>query len=370
MRSLKLELDRKGILTRTVVSAGGRMSGGVKFSRGALYRILGNRIYLGEIVHKGTIYAGEHEAILDREVWESVQERLRSNNDGRKRGIKAKESSLLAGWVFDGDGRRLIPTHTTKKGKRYRYYIAWPAIDETGNQPKVTVPAHDLESTILGALTHWLRDVPTLLADLHLKRRSAAVQEAILANARSLAKSMEEAEPKALRGMLMPIMEKIIVGSDQITVELRRTGINEVLNIGTTSANVGTAKTDKAVVLKIQASMQRGGLEMRLVVNEEWGKVETVSHDWALIKAVARAHIWMEKLVSGEIASIMVLAKQENMTDVYVRRILRCATLAPDIVEAILEGRQPADITLTRLTTNQPMLWAEQRTKFGMGIAP
>src|SRR5712691_7445397 len=125
---LKAELDTQDARSKVRVSAKGIKTGGHAFSRGALYMILQNRIYRGEIAHKGQSYPGEHESLVAQDLWEAVQARLKGNCQARRNGTKARESSLLAGLIYDGNGNRLTPSHAVKNGKRYRYYVSQAVI--------------------------------------------------------------------------------------------------------------------------------------------------------------------------------------------------------------------------------------------------
>jgi hypothetical protein len=125
---LKAELDRLGIVSKRREGAGGRLAGGQRFSRGALYLMLQNRIYRGEITHQGTAYPGQHKAILDPELWQIVQDKLTANRRERSLAVGAEAPSLLAGLIVDSDGNRMTPTHATKKVKRYRYYVSAPLL--------------------------------------------------------------------------------------------------------------------------------------------------------------------------------------------------------------------------------------------------
>lgn len=101
----------------------GRTIGGVPFGRGMLFAMLSNRIYLGEIVHKGQAHPGEHLPIIDRALWDRVQQLIDANRVERKAATNVAHASLLAGILFDGQGRRMTPSHAVRSGKRYRYYI-------------------------------------------------------------------------------------------------------------------------------------------------------------------------------------------------------------------------------------------------------
>jgi site-specific DNA recombinase len=115
VRLLVQQLEAEGIPVPQRTSLTGRQMGGGAFTRGQIYKILSNPIYLGEIHHKGRVYDGKHEAIIDRELWDQVQAKLADNTQGQQRGATAKSPSLLAGRVFDETGEPLVAAHTTKK---------------------------------------------------------------------------------------------------------------------------------------------------------------------------------------------------------------------------------------------------------------
>ena len=129
----------------------GRGLRGAPVSRGALYLMLKNQIYRGEIVHKGKALPGEHAAIVDEDLWRRVQSHLEENRIERRGGDKALEPSLLAGIVFDAGSEPMTPTHAVKKGTRYRYYISrrlitGPASDSSRGQ---RIPASNLEALVI-----------------------------------------------------------------------------------------------------------------------------------------------------------------------------------------------------------------------------
>ena len=111
---LKAELDRLGVVSKRREGAGGCLAGGKPFSRGALYLLLQNRIYRGEITHQDAAYPGQHDAIIDAELWRIVQDKLATNRRERSLAAGAEAPSLLAGLIFDADGDRMTPTHAAK----------------------------------------------------------------------------------------------------------------------------------------------------------------------------------------------------------------------------------------------------------------
>ena len=125
VRLLQQHLAEQGVRSKLRPAAPSeKMRGGRALARGALYTILRNRLYRGEVAHQGNIYPGEHDAIIDLPLWDQVQQRLADNQVAHDTGVRAANPSLLAGLVFDPQGRRLSPTHAVKRGRRYRYYVS------------------------------------------------------------------------------------------------------------------------------------------------------------------------------------------------------------------------------------------------------
>jgi site-specific DNA recombinase len=118
--------------------------------------------------------------------------------------------------------------------------------------------------------------------------------------------------------------------------------------------------------LEIEVRVKRCGLEMRLVFPPERHGQQVPAHPASsLLKAVARGRTWYEWILAGEVSGASALAQKLNLNERYVRRVLECAFLAPDIVEVILDGRQPSDLTFARLTHRLPLSWIDQRRQLG-----
>jgi site-specific DNA recombinase len=154
VRLLKDELEARGIKSKTWMTTSGHCVGGKPFSRGALYHVLQNRLYRGEIVHKGQSHPGEHTPIIDQFLWDAVQAQLAANTAERTSDTLTQQPSLLAGILFDGDGNRMTPTHATKKRRRYRYYVSRPLItsDQTDGTAGLRIPAGEIEQAVTSQL--------------------------------------------------------------------------------------------------------------------------------------------------------------------------------------------------------------------------
>ena len=166
VRDLKEELAARGIRSKRRVRPDGTVYGGRQIARGALYLMLQNRIYRGEITHKGNSYPGEHPAIVEQDLWDEVQAVLAQNRVERATGARAKQPSLLGGFVFDATGERLTPTYAVKKGTRYRYYVSSSLMREAGTNRSGgwRIPAGDLEGLVINRLRTFLAD-PTAILD-------------------------------------------------------------------------------------------------------------------------------------------------------------------------------------------------------------
>jgi site-specific DNA recombinase len=136
VRLLKQELEQTGIRSKQRVRRDGSRIGGQAFSRGALYALLSNPIYIGEIAHKKARYAGQHAAILDRKIWDEVQKRLRSRTPERTR-TPARSDSPLLGKLFNETGVRLTSHHAAKGARRYRYYVSSTLVTGTVKEAPV-----------------------------------------------------------------------------------------------------------------------------------------------------------------------------------------------------------------------------------------
>ena len=153
VRDLAEDLDRKGVRTRRQTLSTGKTRGGIRFGVGALAHLLRNRFYIGEVVYRGAVHAGEHEPILDRNLFDAVQAKLTASAGARELKLKASPS-LLAGRIFDDRGNRMTPTHTNKQGARYRYYVSHAVLQKrtNGSGGVTRVSAHDAEIAVITAL--------------------------------------------------------------------------------------------------------------------------------------------------------------------------------------------------------------------------
>lgn len=168
VRLLGDELEARGITSKSWTSASGKSWGGKPIGRGALYLMLQNPIYRGEIVHKDETYPGEHAAIIEPALWDAVTARLAENAVERNTGRRVRNPSLLTGLLFDGEGHRMTPTHAIKNGRRYRYYVSRPLIVGSSaaaagiriSAAEIEQDRHESDPPITVGARERLRDLP------------------------------------------------------------------------------------------------------------------------------------------------------------------------------------------------------------------
>jgi site-specific DNA recombinase len=367
---LKAELDREGIKSKSRVSAAGNRTGGVSFYRGPLYRILRNRVYLGEITHRGQSYAGEHEGIVPKDLWNKVQGLLDANTQGRRNGTNVADPSLLAGLLYDERGNRMTPHHTVKNGKRYRYYVSQAVIQGRGGDAGAArrLPAHDVESIVLREIKQFLGSTRRVLDALADPADKATTQKALTSTAKHRVVGWARSAPAEIREFLLAVIQRITVRGDGIEILLPKLQLRAGL-LGTTPSAAASRHDDRSTSedvlrLSVKACLRRRSGELRLILEGVAQEDLPARRDPALIKAIARGYRWYEKLISGELTSVKSLAAEMGLNQRYVARVVQCALLAPDIVERILEGRQPPELTLSRIFNQLPASWAEQRQVF------
>ena len=343
--ALEAEAARRGYVTRHRELGSGKSTGGRPFSRGHLYKILTNPLYIGEIEHKGTRYHGQHPAIIDQATWDAVQSRLRANTQGGKRTrANIKDPSLLAGLLFDDTGRRLIASHAVKSGRRYRYYASAPGDAGLEGSPAMRISAPEIEPVILHQVTSFLRQTTRLIDELGLQQQTPDSTKRIMEVAERLATELETTRGADQRAILGDLVGRVTVAADSLVIELNRVQVAARL-LG--DAQPDDSGTGQPVVVAVPLRVAHRGVETRLIIEGESASSRTP--DPVLVRSIARGHAWFEDLVAGRASTIKQIADREGLTDRYVTRLLDLAFLPPALVEDILDGRQPADLTVEKL---------------------
>ncbi len=306
VRLLGHELDRLGVVSKRREGAGGILAGGNRFSRGALYTVLQNPIYRGVIGHQGKVYPGQHEAIVDAELQQRVQQKLAGNRRARALSETADEPSLLAGLIVDRDGQRMTPTHAVKKGRRYRYYVSTQLISGTRSDHAKgwRIPAGDIEVLVLDRLCAFFaseRDLGDTLSRFNL---DASAVRLAMTMARQLVGGWASIPPIELRELVRSVVETITVDDERVVASVKPTEVATIL-----LGNKGIIPKDRhsdAIELTIGAKLRRAGKGIRLVV----GGGVAEKPDAQMIALLRDAHATRDALLLGRDATIDAMAQR------------------------------------------------------------
>ena len=347
---LKQILDAEDIRLPVRVDGTGRSTGGGLFSRGHLYKILSNPIYIGRIAHNGQAHEGQHPSIVDRDLWDRVQGKLKDHAAAvtRKRARQASEA-LLVGKLFDDRGNRMSPTWARKGSKRWRYYVSQAALqgkkDRAGSVARVS--AAEIEGRVVDALR---KSEPRLGVVVECGPM-ANVNGALMERQRTAADGQDHTAARStqIRGLI----DRVTIGKALINIALSTN------TAGEGDANLLSIPWTAPSPYRRREIIHGAGDEARRLVPMPQGARNI------LIDAIRQAHRWLDQLLSDPNETIEAIASKEGKTERSIRMTLSLAFLAPDIVKAAIEGRLPRGFGLKRLI-DLPIGWPDQWQALGL----
>jgi site-specific DNA recombinase len=366
VRDLLVELTRDGVVTKRLTMKDGTVRGGVPFRRGSLFWLLSNPIYLGKLRHKDTVHKGEHQAIIDPDLFATVQAKLAMNtnrpraNPNMPSGSSLRPMrqrrvvSLLAGMVVDGQGRPMSPCHTSNHGQRYRYYASNQS--DGSRHPAQRLPAGDLESAVRATLVAFLTDAKRLHAfGEHL---DVEAKGSLLVCSSDLAAHVQGAGFAELRDLLGRLLVRIRVAAESATMMISAEVLFEQFELADPAG--------PEITLDLPASPASYGHELRLRLDPP--SDHTAKPDEKLVHLIARGFAARDRLVAITTEELSAMPENEIR---HIERIARLAYLDPGIVRAILQGSQPKSISARSLwrMAALPLAWEEQRSVLGFGAA-
>jgi DNA invertase Pin-like site-specific DNA recombinase len=307
LRRLKADLDDRGIVSKRRTNRADRtVSGGVPMTHGPLAYLLKNRTYLGEIGHKGTWFPGEHQAIVDPALFNAVQELLKTNSIARHR-QRCEHPSLLKGLLCDDRGDRMSPSFTTKRGVRYRFYV---------------------NNALLKGRTEQIGSI-TRVAAMDLEQRVVAAVRDRCSNAGG----------QSDKELVNEHIERVTLSRDNVLILLKTS------DKGASQIELARSQIRRAAGAKIET--------------------DTKAPNASLPYALTRAHCWSNGLCNGTYRSVEELAAIVKWNPKVIRKVLRLAFLAPDIIEAIMHGTQPTSLNVSELQGIAAYSWDKQRRLSG-----
>lgn len=301
--------------------------------------------------------------------------------------MRAEAPSLLAGLVYDAAGERLTPTHTNKRGVRYRYYVSRRLItgaaggdkdkphdargadvnsEAAGDGPTRAgqrIPAAKLEAAVTDRLRALLTDA-NALQDL-ARERSAPEQHAMVVAAARLAAEWPKLPQPQQRQLLQTVLTRIDVHAGRIAVAIDGAALLHRLGVAKREETDGSTAAELPLRLAVPVELKRVGMEMRLMLP---GEAAGPDPDASLGRLLGRAHRIRERLTGDTPLSIDEVARAEGLTRSYTTRLLRLSYLAPDITARLIAGAHPPELNAVRLMrdTRLPLDWAEQRATLAM----
>jgi hypothetical protein len=378
VRRVQAEAAKMGLRTKVrKAQKTGRVRGGVPFQRNHLYWILKNRTYLGEIHHKGQIHIGQHRPIVDRALFDRVQKMLARHSIERVNGDHALCPSPLAGILFDDRGNRMTPTHTRKEGVQLRYYMCQALLK---NQPEKAgalrrVPAREIEGIVAQQCCELLSKPARLIEQLAGENLSSENKQTIANAAAKLSGQLLSSGDKRQLAFARATISEIVAGPEAIQITFNQ-GSLITFNQGSLKIALGVAeksarsiqltrlsppKLEGGFAITVPIHLTRSGRNKCMVIADDKGERRLMND--GMVLAVARAIKWDGEVRAG--TSPSKIASRENLSKGYVTRVMPLAFLAPDIVKAIYEGRQPLDLKVKALCAKLPLDWTEQRRVHG-----
>ncbi len=223
VQRVQTELVRLNLTTKPYATPRGRAVGGLSFARGHIYKILSNPLYIGEIEHRGVRYPGQHPPLIDAATWDATQAQLAANNHENRVRTNAKSKSLLAGLIYDDVGNRLVSSHATKNGKRYRYYVTSEGTGRSvaaASVPRLWLPAATIDELVLTKLQSFLTDKAQISNLLREMRCRPAEIGSGLGIASKLADSLTSGAPMVQNAA--DLLARVTVSSKRLNISIKR----------------------------------------------------------------------------------------------------------------------------------------------------
>jgi hypothetical protein len=311
-----------------------RANGGVPFGRGTLHYLLSNHFYIGEVKYKDEILPGEQPPIMGRALFEAVRQKALAQRSHRTL-ARNKSDHLLTGILFDDAGHRMLATHATKAGVRYRYYVSTPFLHgeaKTAAAGSISrVPAPEIEETVVK----------------FLKQHLAAEQDHATTNSMRLDDNV----------VLTGLVAGIVVHRDRIVVRLKPDGADDASD----------TPDDRSLTIPWQKPPSKRARRILLPNNTPRSEIrpQQLERRLRLVSAIARGRRWLDDVVSGRVTTVDQLRAREKCSVRQVNMTISLAFLAPNLVKAAVEGRLPRGVGIERIR-DLPTEWTRQFEALGL----
>jgi site-specific DNA recombinase len=335
---LVIELLARDFRTKCRRLSNGATRGGVPFTQGPLFYMLRNRFYIGEVVYKGETCPGPHPPLIERELFEAVQMRL-SEQRSHNVTTRTKNGAPRRGILFDDAGHPMVPTHATKQGVRYRYYVSQPYQRGHAKPPPgatIRVPATEIEAAVVKA------------TEEHRQHISPG-HKRMLNRDRPLAE-----------------VGRIEVRKDALAIWLKAVMQNEGEGHADDADHAVDAERPPSLLIPWIKPPTKRFKEILLPAALERHRVRPIKFERraALLKSIARGRSWLEEILSGT-TTVEDIAARQKCSVRHVNMTVSMAFIAPSLVKAAVEGRLPRGIGVANLR-EPPAEWSLQYRRLGL----
>jgi site-specific DNA recombinase len=329
------------------------------FGRGNLYHLLSNPIYVGKIKHRERVYDGEHASIIDPEVFAAVQVLLKAQAPSRRQATNNADVHLLTGSLFDEAGDKLRSVHANKQGVRYRYYVSKNLVEERrGGRDGWRLPAGELESIVARQVERILADQPQLARWIEALAPTADAHVAMVAASGALER-FRGGNALERRTIVRQLFVRVTLKTGAVVLDANPRALLPLLGVEPTADDqIGG---EALLTITCPVSLRRRGVELRVVLTNG-DQANRRQPDPGLINLVSRARRYLGHLTDGEERSLADVASLERTDPSEISRLLPLAFLSPTIVESIVQGTQPVQLTAQTLSrvADLPVAWPEQ----------
>ncbi|MEM8658415.1 MAG: recombinase family protein [Pseudomonadota bacterium] len=342
--AVRRQADRFGLRSKARRTKSGETIGGACFSNGQIQHILRNPVYIGQIRHKDRSWPGLHPPLIDEDLWLRVQSAL-----GRARTCRSQGSgngALLTGKLWDETGDRLTPTHTTRSGRRHRYYVSNRLIAGGPDTSGWRLPAGPLERVISDAIADHLETAArahTVLQTIDARRSDETAQ--------TVAQYCRD--PRDRMDLVADVLASGEILSGRVRLCLDKVILAKVLRLNTADI------APDILTFDVPFSLRRRGAEMKIVAASTAPRP-----DPTLVRTLRDAYRWAKALRSGQ--GVAEIARTSGHSEAFIRTRTQLAFLSPRLQAAILDGTHPADLTVKRILRRPvPLNWAAQEQLYG-----
>ncbi|WP_421693842.1 recombinase family protein [Aestuariivirga sp.] len=364
VRLLAEELAQQGICGKAIPRKDAAAQHGASLARGALYRILSNRLYLGQVHHQGNHYPGEHEPIIDRDLWDRVAQLLADNRADRKHGTSAEAPSLLAGLLYDPMGEPLTASHASKGGRRYRYYVSRSLVTaaRADSPDGLRLPAGEIEGLVETRLTSLFANAGELHQVIGSKIDDAARLSQAIGMGQTLSRDWKTLAVSRRRAILAHAIQRVTVSREKVDISLAPQRFLAVLaawpNLPNLTALSSSDPRVNTVTLAVPAMLNRSGVGKQMII----AGATATEPDPSLVKLLVKAFDLRAALLAGQGATLERIAARQEINSSYATRLLRLSFLSPEIICIILDGGHPPTLTARTLLcdTRLPIAWRDQ----------